>query len=368
MFRILVINPGSTSTKLAIFEDEECKVSQTIYHDATELSKYAHLFDQYEFRKEALLEFLEKSNYRPEDFSAVVGRGGLIRPIPSGTYEVDDTMLEELKHAKYGEHASNLGAVLAHEIAKLAGVKAYIVDPVVVDEMWDVARISGHPEFERKSIFHALNQKAVARRAAAELGRRYEEVNLIVAHMGGGISIGAHMKGRVVDVNNALDGDGPFTPERSGTLPLTQLVDLCFSGKYTKEWILKRIKGNGGLVAYLGTNSAVAVQERISKGDQQAELVYRAMAFQVAKWIGRMAAALKGEVDAIVLTGGIAYDERYMVPWLKEYVSFIAPVLVYPGGDEERALALGVLRVLRQEEKSKNYKEEAEKWQRIKSS
>ena len=368
MFRILVINPGSTSTKLAIFEDEECRISQTIYHDASELSKYAHLFDQYEFRKKALLEFLEKSGYSPNDFSAVVGRGGLIRPIPSGTYEVDETMLEELRQAKYGEHASNLGAVLAYEIAKLAGVKAYIVDPVVVDEMWDVARISGHPEFERKSIFHALNQKAVARRAAAELGKRYEDVNLIVVHMGGGISIGAHMKGRVVDVNNALDGDGPFTPERSGTLPLTQLVDLCFSGKYTKEWILKRIKGNGGLVAYLGTNSAVTVQERISKGDQQAELVYRAMAFKIAKWIGKMAAALKGEVDAIVLTGGIAYDQRYMVPWLKEYVSFIAPVLVYPGGDEERALALGVLRVLKGEEKSKSYKEEAEKWQRTKSS
>jgi butyrate kinase len=368
MFRILVINPGSTSTKLAIFEDEECKVSQTIYHDTSELSKYAHLFDQYDFRKKALLEFLEKSGYKPNDFSAVVGRGGLIRPIPSGTYEVDETMLEELRQAKYGEHASNLGAVLAHEIAKLAGVKAYIVDPVVVDEMWDVARLSGHPELERKSIFHALNQKAVARRAAAELGKRYEDVNLIVVHMGGGISIGAHMKGRVVDVNNALDGDGPFTPERSGTLPLTQLIDLCFSGKYTKEWVLKRIKGNGGLMAYLGTNSAVAVQERISKDDREAELVYRAMAFKIAKWIGKMAAVLKGDVDAIVLTGGIAYDQLYMVPWLKEYVSFIAPVLVYPGGDEERALALGVLRVLKGEERSKNYKEEAEKWQRTKSS
>ncbi|MGB9790893.1 MAG: butyrate kinase [Thermotoga caldifontis] len=368
MFRILVINPGSTSTKLAIFEDEDCKTSQTIYHDSRELSKYAHLFDQYEFRKQTLLKFLEDSGYRPSDFSAVAGRGGLIRPIPSGTYEVDETMLEELRQAKYGEHASNLGAVLAHEIAKLAGVKAYIVDPVVVDEMWDVARLSGHPELERKSIFHALNQKAVARLAAAELGKKYEEVNLIVVHMGGGISIGAHMKGRVVDVNNALDGDGPFTPERSGTLPLTQLIDLCYSGKYTKEWILKRIKGNGGLVAYLGTNSALEVQERINKGDREAELVYRAMAYQIAKWIGKMAAALRGEVDAIVLTGGIAYDQRYMVSWLKDYVSFIAPVLVYPGGNEERALALGVLRVLRGEEKSKNYREEAEKWQKTRSS
>lgn len=368
MFRILVINPGSTSTKLAIFEDENCKISQSLYHDSRELSKYVRLFDQYEFRKQTLLKFLEDSGYRPSDFSAVAGRGGLIRPIPSGTYEVDETMLEELREAKYGEHASNLGAVLAYEIAKLAGVKAYIVDPVVVDEMWDVARLSGHPELERKSIFHALNQKAVARLVAAELGKKYEEVNLIVAHMGGGISIGAHMKGKVVDVNNALDGDGPFTPERSGTLPLTQLIDLCYSGKYTKEWILKRIKGNGGLVAYLGTNSAMEVQDRISKGDREAELVYRAMAYQIAKWIGKMAAALRGEVDAIVLTGGIAYDQRYMVSWLKDYVSFIAPVLVYPGGNEERALALGVLRVLRGEEKSKNYREEAEKWQKTRSS
>lgn len=368
MFRILVINPGSTSTKLAIFEDEDCKISQTIYHDSRELSKYVRLFDQYEFRKQTLLKFLEDSGYRPSDFSAVVGRGGLIRPIPSGTYEVDETMLEELRQAKYGEHASNLGAMLAHEIAKLAGVKAYIVDPVVVDEMWDVARLSGHPELERKSIFHALNQKAVARLAAAELGKKYEEVNLVVVHMGGGISIGAHMKGKVVDVNNALDGDGPFTPERSGTLPLTQLIDLCYSGKYTKEWILKRIKGNGGLVAYLGTNSALEVQDRINKGDREAELVYRAMAYKIAKWIGKMAAALRGEVDAIVLTGGIAYDQRYMVSWLKDYVSFIAPVLVYPGGNEERALALGVLRVLRGEEKSKNYREEAEKWQKTRSS
>lgn len=368
MFRILVINPGSTSTKLAVFEDEDRKMIENLYHDVEELSKCRALFDQYEFRKRVILNFLEKASYKPSDFSAIVGRGGLLRPIPSGTYEVDETMLEELKEAKYGEHASNLGAVLAYEIASIAGVKAYIVDPVVVDEMWDVARLSGHPELMRKSIFHALNQKAVARRAAQELGKKYEEVNLIVVHMGGGISIGAHMRGRVVDVNNALDGDGPFTPERSGTLPLTQLIDLCFSGKYTKEWILKRIKGNGGLVAYLGTNSAVVVQERISKGDKEAELVYRAMAFQIAKWIGKMAAALKGEVDAIVLTGGIAHDERYMVKWLKEYVSFLAPVLVYPGGDEERALALGVLRVLRGEEKSKNYKEEAERWQRTRYS
>lgn len=367
LYKILVINPGSTSTKLAIFEDEQMVLSETLRHDIEDLAPYKNIFDQYEFRKSVILNFLAKSDQDIRTFAAIVGRGGLLRPIPSGTYEVDQTMLEELSYAKQGEHASNLGAVLAHELAELAGVKAYIVDPVVVDEMDDVARISGHPEFIRKSILHALNQKAVARKAASELGKRYEEVNLVVVHMGGGISVGTHMKGKIVDVNNALDGDGPFTPERSGTLPLTQLIDLCFSGKYTKEWVLKRIKGNGGLVAYLGTNSAVEVQKRIESGDRNAELVYRAMAYQIAKWIGKSAAVLKGDVDAIVLTGGLAHDNKFMVKWLKDYVSFIAPVLVYPGGDEERALALGVLRVLRGQETPKSYKQEAERWQKIMS-
>ncbi len=367
LFRILVINPGSTSTKLAIFEDEKMVFSESLRHSVEELSPYKNIFDQYEFRKSAILKSLDENGYSVSDFSAIVGRGGLLRPIPGGTYEVDNTMLEELRYAKQGEHASNLGAILAHELAQLSGVKAYIVDPVVVDEMDKVARISGHPEICRRSIFHALNQKAVARRAASEIGKSYEEANLIVVHMGGGISIGAHMKGKVIDVNNALDGDGPFTPERSGTLPLTQLIDLCFSGKYTKDWVMKRIKGNGGLVAYLGTNSGIEVQKRIDNKDNYAELVYRAMAYQIAKWIGKTAAALRGDVDAIVLTGGLAYDEKYMVSWLKEYVSFIAPVIVYPGGDEEKALALGVLRVLRDQERPKIYHEEAEKWQKITS-
>lgn len=367
LYKILVINPGSTSTKLAIFEDEQMILSETLRHNIEDLAPYKSIFDQYEFRKSAILNFLSKNAQDIKSFAAIVGRGGLLRPIPGGTYEVDETMLEELRYAKQGEHASNLGAVIAHELAELAHVKAYIVDPVVVDEMSDVARISGHPEFVRKSILHALNQKAVARKAAFEFGKGYEEVNLVVVHMGGGISIGAHMKGKIVDVNNALDGDGPFTPERSGTLPLTQLIDLCFSGKYTKEWVLKRIKGNGGLVAYLGTNSAIEIQQRIDSGDKNAELVYRAMAYQIAKWIGKSAAVLKGEVDAIVLTGGLAHDSKYMVKWLKEYVSFIAPVLVYPGGDEERALALGVLRVLRGLETPKNYRQEAERWQKITS-
>jgi butyrate kinase len=360
MYRILVINPGSTSTKLAIFEDEKQVASKTLRHTPEELSQFKRLIDQYEFRVNVIEDFLKTLGFEYKDFNAVVGRGGLVRPIPSGTYLVDELMVEELKQAKYGEHASNLGAVIAFEISNKYNIPAYIVDPVVVDEMDKIAKISGHPMFERKSIFHALNQKAVARRAAEELGKKYEETNLIVVHMGGGISIGAHKNGKVVDVNNALDGDGPFTPERSGTLPLTQLIDLCYSGKYDYDFIKKRIKGKGGLVAYLGTNDAMKVQEMISNGDKKAELVYKAMAYQIAKWIGKMAAALKGEVDAIVLTGGLAYDENYMVKWLKEYTSFIAKVIVYPGGDEEKALAMGALRVLRGEEKARSYKEEVQ--------
>ncbi|QTA37802.1 butyrate kinase [Thermosipho ferrireducens] len=360
MFKILVINPGSTSTKLAIFEEERQIASETLRHKAEELEPFEKLIDQYEFRFEAIQSFLGKMGYSFADFDAVVGRGGLVRPISSGTYEVDELMVNELKEGKYGEHASNLGAVIAYEIARKYDIPAFIVDPVVVDEMEPIARITGHPLFERKSIFHALNQKAVARKAAEDLGKKYEDLNLIVVHMGGGISIGAHKRGKVVDVNNALDGDGPFTPERSGTLPLTQIIDMCFSGKYSYEEIRKRIKGKGGLVGYLGTNNAQEVQNAIRKGDKKALLVYKAMVYQIAKWIGKMAAVLKGEVDAIILTGGLAYDEEFVVAWLKDYVSFIAPVLVYPGGDEEKALALGALRVLKGFEKAKKYAKEVQ--------
>lgn len=357
MFRILVINPGSTSTKLAIFEDEKCVMSKTLYHRVEELSNFERIIDQKNFRKKVIIEFLKEVGYSLRDFSAIVGRGGLVRPIPSGTYEVDELMIQDLKEARFGEHASNLGAILAKELADEVDIKAYIVDPVVVDEMIDISKISGHPDFERKSIFHALNQKAAARKAAAKFGKKYEEVNMVVAHMGGGISIGAHRKGKVIDVNNALDGDGPFTPERSGTLPLTQLIDLCYFGKYTLEEMKKKIKGRGGLVAYLGTNNAKEIQERIKKGDKKAELVYKAMAYQIVKWIGKMAVALKGEIDAIVLTGGLAYDEEFLVPWIKEKVSFLGPVMVFPGGEEEEALAHGVLRVLKGEEVAKKYSE-----------
>jgi len=362
VFRILTINPGSTSTKLSIFEDERMVKMQNFSHSPDELGRFQRILDQLEFREKIVRQFVEETGYSLSSFSAFVSRGGLLDPIPGGVYLVDDLMIETLKSAKNGEHASNLGVIIAHRFSAETGVPAYVVDPVVVDEMEDVARVSGHPNYQRKSIFHALNQKAVAKEVARMVNKRYEEMNLVVAHMGGGISIAAHRKGRVIDVNNALDGDGPFTPERSGTLPLTQLVDLCFSGKFTYEEMKKRIVGNGGLVAYLGTSDAREVVRRIKQGDEWAKRVYRAMAYQIAKWIGKMAAVLKGEVDFIVLTGGLAHEKEFLVPWITERVSFIAPVLVFPGSNEEKALALSALRVLRGEEKPKNYSEESRRW------
>jgi butyrate kinase len=355
MYKILVINPGSTSTKIAVYEDENQRLKKVIDHDVNELKKYKTVADQYEFRKNTILQFLNEEGINLHSFSAIIGRGGLLRPIPSGTYEITDQMLEELQSAKYGEHESNLGALISNELAEQIGVKAYIADPVVVDEMEDLARVSGHPFFQRKSIFHALNQKAVARLLSEKLGRNYYDLNLIVVHMGGGISIGAHKKGRVVDVNNALDGDGPFTPERSGTLPLVGFIDLCYSGKYSEGEIRKLIKGNGGLIAYLGTNDVREVVKRIKSGDKKAELVYSGLIHQIVKWIGKMSAVLNFDVDAIALTGGIAYENEFLVPQIKEKVSFIAPVYVFPGGDEEKALALAALRVLKKVEPAKIY-------------
>lgn len=353
-FEILTINPGSTSTKIAVFEDENQIFEETLRHDVDVISKYDFIVDQYGFRKEIILSALEKNNIKLEDLDAVVGRGGLLKPIESGTYEVNETMLNDLKQAKYGEHASNLGALLAYEIAKSIGKKAYIVDPVVVDELDDVARISGLNLIERRSVLHALNQKAVARRFAKEINKRYDDLNLIVTHLGGGVSVGAHKKGRIVEVANALDGDGPFSPERTGGLPVGDLITLCFSGKYTKEEIKKMLVGKGGLVSYLGTNDAREVVKKIESGDKYAELVFYAMAYQISKEIGACAAVLKGEVDQIILTGGIAYNETFTT-WVKEMVGFIAPITIYPGEDELKALALGGLRVLKDEEKSKEY-------------
>ncbi|NBI07752.1 butyrate kinase [Senegalia massiliensis] len=353
-YRLLVINPGSTSTKIAIFDNEKLVLEETLRHSTEELSPYESMYDQFEFRKNIILKTLNDKEINITKLSAVVGRGGLLKPISGGTYNVDEKMIEDLKVGVLGEHASNLGGIIAGEIATGLNIPSYIVDPVVVDEMKDIARISGMHELERKSIFHALNQKAVARRASDELKKTYEELNFIVAHLGGGISVGAHEKGKVIDVNNALDGEGPFSPERSGGLPSGDLAKMCYSGNYTLDDIKKKIKGNGGLVAYLGTNDAREVSERIDKGDKKAELVYKAMAYQVSKEIGACAAVLKGQVDGIILTGGIAYDDTF-ISWIKDSVEFISKVFVYPGEDEMIALAQGGLRVLRGEEKAKEY-------------
>jgi len=353
-FRILVINPGSTSTKIALFEDAEQVFRKSIPHSREELASYNKIVDQYEFRKDVILKTLQEMDVDIKTLSCVVGRGGLLRSIPSGTYKVNKQMLEDLRVGLQGEHASNLGGILAHSIAEPLGIPAFIVDPVVVDEMWDIARISGMPEIKRRSIFHALNQKAMARAAARDLGRSYEDVNLVVAHLGGGISVGAHRKGKVVDVNDALNGEGPFAPERAGGLIAWDVAKMAFSGEYTPDELRKKIAGKGGIVAYLGTNDMREVERRIAEGDKKAEMVYKAMAYQVAKEIGAMAAAMYGEVDAIVITGGLARDEQF-VSWVKERVSFIAKVMIYPGEDEMRALALGALRVLKGEEQAKEY-------------
>ncbi|MBU3219776.1 butyrate kinase [Clostridium algidicarnis] len=355
-YKLLIINPGSTSTKIAVYEDEKALLTETLRHTSEEIESYNSIFEQFKFRKDVILNVLKEKNFDIKELDGVIGRGGLLKPIISGTYEVNDAMIKDLKVGVQGQHASNLGGIIANEIGKELNVPAFIVDPVVVDEMDEVARISGMPEIERKSIFHALNQKAVAKRYAKESKKSYEELNLIVAHLGGGISVGAHKGGRVVDVNNALDGEGPFSPERSGGLPVADLVKLCYSGKYTQDEVKKKINGKGGFVAYLQSNDAREVIERaFEKGDEKAKLLFEAMAYQVAKEIGKSAAVLCGKVDAILLTGGIAYSEK-MTKAISDRVSFISKVVIYPGEDEMLALAEGGLRVLNGEEEAKNYK------------
>lgn len=354
-YKLLIINPGSTSTKIGVYEDETEILEETLRHSSEEISKFEGIFEQFNFRRDAILNILKEKNFDIKTLDAIVSRGGLLKAIEGGTYAVNEAMLHDLKIGVQGQHASNLGGLIASEIGKSLDIPAFIVDPIVVDELTDVARISGIPEIERKSIFHALNQKAVAKRYAKENGKKYEELNLIVAHMGGGVSVGAHKAGKVVDVNNALDGEGPFSPERAGGLPVGDLVKMCFSGKYTLEDIEKKINGKGGFVAYLDTNDARDVIEKTVAGDKKAKLYFEAMAYQVAKEIGQCAAVLSGKVDAVILTGGIAYGKP-MVKYIKEKVEFIANVVVYPGEDELLALAQGGLRILNGEEKAKEYK------------
>lgn len=353
-FKILTINPGSTSTKIAVFEDEKEIWSATLRHTAEELAPFPNVASQFQFRKDIILSELEKASIDIRSFHAIVGRGGLVKPIESGIYEVNDALAHDLEHPVMGEHASNLGGLIARDIAGKTGngVRAYIADPVVVDELEPFARISGHPAIKRVSIFHALNQKVIARTYAREIGKKYEELNLIVAHMGGGISVGAHKSGRVVDVNNALDGEGPFSPERSGSLPTGALVELCFSGK-SKAEMKKMLKGDAGIVAYLGTNDLRLVEEK-AENDAEYALILHAMCYQVAKEIGAMAAVLQGKVDAILLTGGIAYGKS-ITDYITDMIRFIAPVKIYPGEDEMRALAMNGLMVLRGETEAKIY-------------
>lgn len=346
-FVILAINPGSTSTKICVYHNNKPVFLKTIRHKPEKLRQFPRISDQFEYRKEIVLSELHDAEIELNKISAVVGRGGLIKPIESGVYAVNDRMKADLKACIRGEHASNLGALIADDIARsLPNAKAYIADPVVVDEMQAVARITGHPNFERVSIFHALNQKAIARMYANHLDQKYEELNVIVAHMGGGISVGAHSMGRVIDVNNALNGEGPFSPERMGTVPAEQLARLCFSGQYDYTQVVRMITEEGGLMAHLGTNDAYELEVLARGGDAHAKLLQDAMGYNVAKYIGQMAVVLKGRVDGIILTGGIAYNPT-VCEYIKEMVNFIAPVAVYPGEDEMKTLAMNGLGVLR---------------------
>lgn len=352
---ILAINPGSTSTKIALFDGETEIFQKTLRHSAEEIAGYDRIIDQFQFRKDAITDALKENGTDLNQIKIIVGRGGLLRPIPSGVYQVNDLMIDDMSTARMGEHASNLGGIIADNMARdIEGCKAYIADPVVVDELCDVARVAGHPLFKRISIFHALNQKAVAKAYARSVGRDYNDMNLIVTHLGGGVSVGAHLKGEVIDVNNALNGDGPFSPERSGTLPALQLAELCFSGKYSFGEVKKIITGNGGVVAYLGTNSFVDVAKMVAEGDQKAKLISDAFAFNVAKGIGGAATVLSGEVDAIILTGGIA-NGKDLMEQISQRVKFIAPVVVVPGEDEMAALAMNGLAVYNGEEQPKIY-------------
>lgn len=350
----LIINPGSTSTKIGVFEDETLLFEETLRHSTEEIAQYASIVDQKDFRKDIILNLMKEKDFDMKSLNVIVGRGGMLKPIPGGTYAVTDDLLNDLKIGRQGQHASNLGGILAREIGDSIGVPSYIVDPVVVDELMPAARYSGVPELPRTSVFHALNQKAVAKRYAKEKGVAYDSLNLIVVHMGGGVSVGAHEKGKVIDVFNALDGDGAFSPERAGAVPSGALIKMCFSGQYTEKEVYKKLVGNGGFNAYLHTNDMREVNRMADEGNKEAELIREAFIMQVAKDIGSMACVLSGKVDQILITGGIAYN-KYVTDRLTERAGFIAPVTVYPGEDELLALAQGAIRVINGEEKAMEY-------------
>jgi len=355
-FHILTINPGSTSTKIAVYINTNPVFVKTIRHSNEELAGFDKIADQYTFRKDIINNELKDAEIKLDNLKAVVGRGGVIKPIPSGVYEVNDALISDLLNSTYGEHASNLGGLIANDIARsLPNARAFIADPVTVDELCDFARVTGNPVLKKVSIFHALNQKAIAREHAKSIMRNYEDMNLIVVHLGGGISVGAHQKGQVIDVNNALDGDGPFSPERSGTMPAGDLARLCFSGKYTQKEVIRMILGGGGLMAHLGTNNAYDVEQKAAAGDEQYKLIFEAMAYHVAKQIGSLSPVMNGDVDGILITGGIAHS-KWFVNMVIQRVYKIAPVYVYPGEDEMRALAMNGLMILRGETEPKVYR------------
>lgn len=354
-YQILAINPGSTSTKFAVYFNDECKLNKTLRHSITELSRYKSILQQFDYRKGMIIDALVEEGFEVDKIKYIIGRGGLTYPLESGVYLVDNLMLRHASEGVYGQHASNLGPLIADYIAnQIPGARAFIADPVVTDEIDEIARVTGHPQFEKRSIFHALNQKATARLHAKKMKKKYERMNLIVAHLGGGISVGAHKKGRVVDVNNALDGDGPFSPERSGGLPTGQIIDWCFDSNMTKEEVKRMVVGEGGFVAYLKTNNAKDVEDMAQNGDPKVQLIQDAMGYQVAKTIGEMAVVLDGEVDGILLTGGVAYNE-YLTNFITQKVKFISNVFIYPGEDELDALAKNALRVARNETQAKKY-------------
>lgn len=349
-YNILTINPGSTSTKIALFKNNELEFEQVLRHPAEELNQFNKLIDQYEYRKEKIINFLEEKQVALQDLDAISCRGGLIGPIPSGTYTINESLFTRLSTDVV--HASNLAGIIGYNLSKELGIPSYITDPVTVDEMAPIAKVTGIPGIERKSKFHALNQKAIARRAAKQLNKRYEESNFIVVHIGGGISIGAHDQGKVVDVNNVIDGDGPMAPTRAGSIPVESMIDLCFSGKYTATELKEYVSQRAGLTDYLGTSDVRDVQEMMEQGNEQAKMLYEAMAYQICKNVGAMATVLKGKIDAIVVTGGVAYSKQF-IRLLKERIDFLGEVMVIPGEEEMLALAEGALRVLTGEEEAK---------------
>lgn len=353
-FKILVINPGSTSTKIAVYENENELLRHNIDHPLDSLEKYETIMDQYEMRKESIVSYLEEAGVDIKTLSAVVGRGGILPPVHSGAYKVNHSMIERLRHKPIAEHASNLGAAIANEIAKSVGVGAYIYDPVTVDELSEHARLSGMPELNRQSLSHALNMRAAAMKVCDKDGVDYHQTNLIVAHLGGGISLSMHSGGRMIDI--VSDDEGPFSPERAGRVQCRQLIELCYSGQFDRKTMVKKQRGKGGLLAHLGTVDAREVEARIDNGDKHAETVYYAMATQIAKSIGELATVVDGEVYKIVITGGMAYSKR-LTDWISKKVKFIAPIELLPGENELQSLALGVLRVLRHEEEAFVYED-----------